>query len=402
MSWTNTIKMNDNNVVIEIKKHSSLVQMWNIASLQERKTMNALIRIAKDMLKRYENARVFQCDIGLIRRLAGINDTSNKDLKKALKNLKRNEIEYNVLNKDERNWWIFSFLAEANIREQWRGKNTIVTFEFPTTVLNVIKNPRIYVKLDLIIIRGLESKHSVALYELMKDYQNLNRYRCEIGNFRKLMGVEEWQYKIFTMFKKRVVDKAIEEINEKTDIELSFDLEREGRKITALTFNVKNKPKKLTSHSDELDWKVSERLKQLWIKSKMITELKNKHDLEYLLANTEVVLEQTQKQTITNPTGYLLKALQNDYRPVQNSESFAPIEKLAPIPDSWGEVEISIQDKIKQLTSQIHPSEIEILKEAFIVEVQSKDIIKKILDNKGFEHPIIQGQWLKYLQDLNW
>jgi hypothetical protein len=55
----------------------------------------------------------------------------------------------------------------------------------------VIKNPRIYVKLDLIIIRGLESKHSVALYEWMKVYQNLNRYRCEIGNFRKLMGVEE-------------------------------------------------------------------------------------------------------------------------------------------------------------------------------------------------------------------
>jgi hypothetical protein len=70
------------------------------------------------MLKRYESARVFQCDIGLIRRLAGINDTSNKDLKKALRNLKRNEIEYNVLNKDEKNWGIFSFLAEANIREQ--------------------------------------------------------------------------------------------------------------------------------------------------------------------------------------------------------------------------------------------------------------------------------------------
>jgi plasmid replication initiation protein len=130
-------------------------------------------------------------------------------------------------------------------------------------VLNVIKNPRIYVKLDLIIIRGLESKHSVALYELMKDYQNLNRYRCEIGNFRKLMGVEDGQYSIFTMFKKRVVDKAVAEINEKTDIQLSFDLEREGRKVTALTFNVKNKPKKLTSHSDQLDGKVTERLKQL-------------------------------------------------------------------------------------------------------------------------------------------
>jgi hypothetical protein len=60
----------------------------------------------------------------------------------------------------------------------------------------------------------------------------------------------------------------------------------------------------------------------------MITELKNKHDLEYLLANAEVVLEQTQKQTISNPTGYLLKALQNDYRPVQNSDTYAPIDRL--------------------------------------------------------------------------
>ncbi|MEZ4950648.1 MAG: replication initiation protein [Saprospiraceae bacterium] len=89
----------------------------------------------------------------------------------------------------------------------------------------------------------MESKHSVALYELMKDYQNLNRYRCEIGNSQKADGVEDGQYSIFTMFKKRVVDKAVAEINEKTDIQLSFDLEREGRKVTALTFNVKNKPK---------------------------------------------------------------------------------------------------------------------------------------------------------------
>lgn len=41
------------------------------------------------------------------------------------------------------------------------------------------------------------------------------------------MGIKDGQYKIFTMLKKRVVDKAIEEINEKTDIEVSIDLERE-------------------------------------------------------------------------------------------------------------------------------------------------------------------------------
>ena len=53
----------------------------------------------------------------------------------------------------------------------------------------------------------------------------------------------------------------------------------------------------------------------------MIKQLKEKHDFEYLLANAEVVLEQSLKQRLSNPTGYLLKALQNDYRPVQNNDA---------------------------------------------------------------------------------
>jgi len=48
---------------LEIKKHSSIVQMGNITTLQERKTMNALLWIAKDMLKRNPEERMFGCDI---------------------------------------------------------------------------------------------------------------------------------------------------------------------------------------------------------------------------------------------------------------------------------------------------------------------------------------------------
>lgn len=42
----------DKNTSWEIKKHSSIVQMSNVTTLVERKSMNALIRIAKDCLKR--------------------------------------------------------------------------------------------------------------------------------------------------------------------------------------------------------------------------------------------------------------------------------------------------------------------------------------------------------------
>ncbi len=149
--------------------------------------MNSLIWIAKDCLKRNPEERVFQCDIGIIKRLSGLNDSDNSDLKDALRNLSSTKIEYNILNKDKEEWGIFSFLAEVKISTEGRGKPTTVSFEFPSTVLKVVKSPNMYVKLDLLIIRGLNSKHSVALYELMKDYQNLGKYHCAVEAFRKLM-----------------------------------------------------------------------------------------------------------------------------------------------------------------------------------------------------------------------
>jgi hypothetical protein len=44
--------------------------MGNITTLQERKTLNALLRIAKDILKRQPDERMFVCDIGLLKRLS--------------------------------------------------------------------------------------------------------------------------------------------------------------------------------------------------------------------------------------------------------------------------------------------------------------------------------------------
>lgn len=71
--------MSDNNKVqlfqeqigtLEIKKHSSLVQMNNITTLQQRKTMNAFIYIAKDQLKRNPDRKLFSTELGLLKRLA--------------------------------------------------------------------------------------------------------------------------------------------------------------------------------------------------------------------------------------------------------------------------------------------------------------------------------------------
>ena len=44
--------------------------------------------------------------------------------------------------------------------------------------------------------------------------------------FRRLMGIQPHQYKSYTMIRKRVLDVAVEEINSKTDIEVTYETEK--------------------------------------------------------------------------------------------------------------------------------------------------------------------------------
>jgi len=104
-----------------------------------------------------------------------------------------------------------------------------------------VKNPQIFVKLDLLIIRGLESKHSVALYELLKDYINIGKLRCDLKDFKRLMGIKAAQYSNVTMLKKRVLDSAISEINDKTDIVASYELYKYNRTGTEICFKMQPK-----------------------------------------------------------------------------------------------------------------------------------------------------------------
>jgi Initiator Replication protein len=207
-------------------------------------------------------------------------------------------------------------LAFVKITGQRRGGVSEVHFEFPTPILEAIKRPSMYVKLNLFIRRGLNSKHSLALYEVLKDYQNIGRIRMEIDNFRKLVGVEAEQYKIFTMLKKRIIDTAIQEINEKTDLKVVYDLENEGRKITAIVFRVSGTaPYEVVQKNNE---EILHKLNAMGIKDALAKELLEKHDEDYILANIRVVEEELKNgKEIRNIPAYLMKAFTVDFRHIE-------------------------------------------------------------------------------------
>ncbi|KIM02984.1 MAG: hypothetical protein KU29_13295 [Sulfurovum sp. FS06-10] len=217
---------------ITIKKESDLTSVYTSGELTviQKKSLNGLIYITKEQLIENENRTSFKIDLSTLKELIGDHSTNNIQLKDNIKALQKIIVEYNILQKNkEVTWGSFPLLAGAEI------KNGSVFFNFAFQVLNLIKNPQMYVILDLKILKNLSSKHSITLYEICKDWINVSQMPIwNIETFKKAMDIDPTKYINFTDFRRFVLDKAVEEINDKTDIFLSYSLFHKNKKVDIL------------------------------------------------------------------------------------------------------------------------------------------------------------------------
>jgi plasmid replication initiation protein len=91
---------------------------------------------------------------------------------------------------------------------------------------------------------NLNSVYSVRLYELLIQWKTSGKTPVfELSLFRGQMGLNDGEYKAMCDFKKRVLDLAVNEINEKTDLTVAYTQEKKGRLIHGFKFTVKQKEK---------------------------------------------------------------------------------------------------------------------------------------------------------------
>jgi len=119
----------------------------------------------------------------------------------------------------------------------------LISYSFPPHIEEMILDPKVFGKINLVVIKSLRSKYSIALYELAEDYINVQIPKMSMEDFRELMGVKDGQYSSIKDFRKRVIDVGIEEINRSDNISfsLSYELIKTGRKITHIKFTIHKK-----------------------------------------------------------------------------------------------------------------------------------------------------------------
>ncbi|ANA41755.1 hypothetical protein A2G06_16570 (plasmid) [Geobacter anodireducens] len=217
----------------ELKKHSAVSQISNRISLIQRKSYNAFLYFAREQAIENPDLEMYSVTLNKLRTFGGLQIKDTKHIQESLKELMSIVVDYNILGKDKQEeWGAFTLLSEVKV------SGGEVSYAFPPSIKNALLNPRMYARINIAITRGLSSKYSLALYEIARDYVNVSIPRMTIKTFRKLMGLDDGQYENFPDLRRRVIEPAMEEINQKTDLQIALEYIKDGRKVIGLQFSV--------------------------------------------------------------------------------------------------------------------------------------------------------------------
>ncbi len=83
----------------------------------------------------------------------------------------------------------------------------------------------------------MTSPYAIRLYELIIAWKSTHKTPVfELAEFRNRLGVEEHEYSRMTDFKRRVLDVAMKQINELSNIQIKMEQHKKGRSIAGFSF----------------------------------------------------------------------------------------------------------------------------------------------------------------------
>lgn len=255
------ITMQKENVIVDeidnqiIAQHNDLIK--SVADM--RKTSMKIFELAVGSL---DSTKAEQRQVTIKKNiifdiLGQTGNSRNNHLRNALKELQHNAFFHLMPSEENGNKEI---LISPISKIEWSEAEDYISLYFTPEILPYItllkKN---FTQYKLEYIANMESKHSIVLYKMFSMYYNQYMYYRDHGNrrqdqvesfrnpklsvkeLREQTGTTNKYVKRFGDFKTKVLDRAISEINTKTDLDVTYEKIRSGRRISDIQFHIKKK-----------------------------------------------------------------------------------------------------------------------------------------------------------------
>lgn len=118
-----------------------------------------------------------------------------------------------------------------------------ISFYFTNEVLfmlSIFNHNHPYTKFTIKEVLQLKGSHSIQLYQLLKQYESIGYRDFKEEEFRNIFELQD-KYSLLWNLKQRVIVPAILEINKSTELQVSFENLKDGKKITGFKFLIGKK-----------------------------------------------------------------------------------------------------------------------------------------------------------------
>lgn len=257
-----------------------------------------------------------------------LKETNRERIKDALDKITSRKIHFDSSNANEEYFGFVVPFSYANYSAK-NGHESKITIDINSRTKNLFcELAKGYTVMDLQAILSLKSNYSIRVYELMSQYLNQKKWTVSIEKLRGLLNLEDSQYKNYGMFEKRILTYSQKELWEHCNLHFEWEIaHKKGKKITALTFHIRERNKQERIELNEEIEATKDYLKSLspadisqkatWVINKYTL---NQNQQNHILNNTDVFNEFVKIDLIIedmvskgnpprNKTAYLAKSL---------------------------------------------------------------------------------------------
>ena len=96
-----------------------------------------------------------------------------------------------------------------------------------------------FTQYELIYTLPMKSQYAIRFYELLKSYEWKKTVSMEIEDLKRMLKAEH--YTRFYDFKKKVLEIALKEIDDYTDLKVEYTLKKKGKQFTGIVFQIGTK-----------------------------------------------------------------------------------------------------------------------------------------------------------------
>jgi hypothetical protein len=287
---------------------------------------NALLRAQDDFEAALDEARVltFDASVADLRKLVGWTDSNSlAELVAALEALQGLRVIWDTADRHG-----VSVREHATLLGQWglTGDGR-VTWRWMPDVFRILFHPKSpYTPLDLELTRRFNSRYTLALFE------NTYRYKGTERKVTPWRSPQDWllllcgpdRYNTYKEFKRTVLKRAMGELDDTPDCPIRVRLEEQRglrNRVEKMRFHIELKDQSSLDMSMPADVNpgLKQKLLAMGVQQRTALELLSKYDEAYLfekIAYTErmVQVQAGTRKPILNIAGYLVQAVQDDYR----------------------------------------------------------------------------------------